>query len=220
MRRFWQLSICLLALGLPQAQSQETHLREQGSGAIFSRSAFAHGYRHGYEEGYHLGNIDANFAHLARTKKSQFHGLRLGYSSAFGSKKSFEEGFQSGILAGYGDGYAGRNFRAVDSMRTIATSLQEDEAEASAGQGPAGAGSSFDRGMASGYRDGLRQTEPDPPRESLDFHNVGCVQRASEEQSNVSGQGSYCEGYRRGFVLGHGDALVLTPSQIALEASK
>jgi flagellar biosynthesis/type III secretory pathway protein FliH len=215
MRRFSLLSICLLALCLPQAQSQETHLSEQGSGAIFSRSAFAHGYRHGYEEGYHLGNIDANFAHLARTKKSQFHGLRLGYSSGFGSKKSFEEGFQSGVLAGYGDGYAGRNFRAVDSMRTIAISLEE----ASAGHEQAG--SSFDQGVASGYRDGLRQKEPaNPPRESLDFHNVGCVQRASEEQSEHSGQGSYCEGYRRGFVLGHGDALVLTPGQIALEASK
>jgi hypothetical protein len=219
MRRFWLLSICLLALCLPQAQSQETHLKEQGSGAIFSRSAFAHGYRHGYEEGYHLGNIDANFAHLARTKKSQFHGLRLGYSSEFGSKKSFEEGFHSGVLAGYGDGYAGRNFRAVDSMRIIATSLDEDEAEASAGREQAG--SSFDRGVASGYRDGLRQTEPaSRPGESLDFHNVGCVQRASEEQSDVSGQGSYCEGYRRGFVLGLGDALVLSPGQIALEASK
>src|SRR5215472_11973335 len=216
MRRFWLLSICLLALCLPQAQSQETHLSELGSVAIFSRSAFAHGYRHGYAEGYHLGNIDANFAHLARTKKSQFHGLRLGYSAEFGSKKSFEEGFQSGVLAGYGDGYAGRNFRAVDSMRIIATSL--DEAEASAGQEK---GRSFDQGVASGYRDGLRQKEPaDPPRESLDFHNVGCVQRASEEQRDPSGQGSYCEGYRRGFVLGHGDALVLTPGQIALEASK
>ena len=192
-------------------------MSEQGSGAIFSRSAFAHGYRHGYEEGYHLGNIDANFAHLARTKKSQFHGLRLGYSAEFGSKKSFEEGFQSGVLAGYGDGYAGRNFRAVDSMRIIATSL--DEAEASAGQEKGG---SFDQGVASGYRDGLRQKEPaNPPRQSLDFHNVGCVQRASEEQSDpFTGQGNYCEGYRRGFVLGHGDALVLTPGQIALEASK
>src|SRR5215471_16138534 len=149
MRRFWLLSICLPALCLPQARSQETHLSEQGSGAIFSRSAFAHGYRHGYEEGYHLGNIDANFAHLARTKKSQFHGLRLGYSSEFGSKKSFEEGFQSGVLAGYGDGYAGRNFRAVDSMRTIATSLEEEEAEASDGQAKAG---SFDQGLACGKR--------------------------------------------------------------------
>src|SRR5215472_1136602 len=215
MRRFWLLSICLLALCLPQAQSQETHLSEQGSGAIFSRSAFAHGYRHGYEEGYHLGNIDANFAHLARTKKSQFHGLRLGYSSEFGSKKSFEEGFQSGVLAGYGDGFAGRNFRAIDAMRIIATSLDE----AAAGREQAG---SFDQGVASGYRDGLRQKEPaSRPRESLDFHNVGCVQRASEEQSDLfSGQGSYCEGYRRGFVLGHGDALVLAPGQIALEASK
>lgn len=212
MRRFSLLSICLLALCLPQAQSQETHLSEQGSGAIFSRSAFAHGYRHGYEEGYHLGNIDVNFGHLARTKKSQFHGLRLGYASQFGSKKSFEEGFQSGVLAGYGDGYAGRNFRAVDSMRTIATSLEG----ASAGQDRAGF--SFDQGIASGYRDGLRQKDPSSP--PPDFHNVGCVQSASEEQSELSGQGSYCEGYRRGFVLGHGDALVLTPGQIALEASK
>src|SRR5262249_27724006 len=153
MRRFSLLPVCLLTMCLPQARTQETHLSEQGSGAIFSRSAFAHGYRHGYEEGYHLGNIDANFAHLARTKKAQFRRLRLNYSSEFGSKKSLEEGFQSGLWAGYGDGYAGRNFRAVDSMRAIATSLEE----ASAGQDH---GSSFDQGVASGYRDGLRQKDP------------------------------------------------------------
>jgi hypothetical protein len=215
MRRFSLLSLCLLTMCVPQAPSQEAHLSEEGSGAIFSRSAFAHGYRHGYEEGYHLGNIDANFAHLARTKKSQFRGLRLSYSSEFGSKKSFEEGFRSGVLAGYGDGYVGRSFRAIDSMRAIATSLEG----ASGGQDQSGA--SFDQGIASGYRDGLRGR--DPASESpapLDFHNVGCVERASEDRNDLPGQGSYCEGYRRGFVLGHGDALVLSPGQIALEASK
>ena len=215
MRRFSLLSICLLTMCVPQALTQEAHLSEEVSGAIFSRSAFAHGYRHGYEEGYHLGNIDANFAHLARTKKSQFRGLRLSYSSEFGPKKSFQEGFQSGVVAGYGDGYAGRTFRAVDSMRAIATSLEG----ASAGQDQTG--SSFDQGVASGYRDGLRDTDQASQSPSpLDFHNVGCVQRASEGQNDLPGQGSYCEGYRRGFVLGHGDALVLSPGQIALEASK
>src|SRR5262249_62008399 len=150
MPRFSLLPICLLTMCLPQAYAQETHLNEQGSGAIFSRSAFAHGYRHGYEEGYHLGNIDVNFGHLARTKKSQFRGLHLGYSSEFGSKKSFEEGFQAGVWAGYGDGYAGRNFRAVDSMRTIATSLQ-GTAESREQNG-----ASFDQGITSGYRGAFR----------------------------------------------------------------
>lgn len=214
MRRFSVLPICLLTLCFLPAQSQETHLGEQGSGAIFSRSAFAHGYRHGYEEGYHLGNIDANMGRLARTKKSQLHGLSLNYSSEFGSKKSFEEGFRAGVLPGYGDGYSGRSFRAVESMRTIATSLEE---ESTAGDP---ASSSFDQGLASGYHDGLqRRDAPSQSPAPLDFHNVGCVPQA-EKQNDLPVQGGYCDGYRRGFVLGHEDALVLSPGQIALEASK
>ncbi len=221
MFRFLLLPLCVLTLccALP-ACSQEAHLSEKGSGAIFSRSAFAHGYRHGYEEGYHLGNLDVNMGRLARVKKSQFGRLNLAYSSGFGPKKSFEAGFYAGVRAGYGDGFAGRTFRAVDSMRAIAVALDETS------PGVDRANYSFDQGLASGYRDGLERGEPsDQPSATLDFRNVGCArlssdQQASDKQEDLLAQGSYCDGYRRGFVLGHRDALVLGSGQNPLEASK
>jgi hypothetical protein len=226
MFRFLLPSLCVFTLccALP-ARSQEAHLSEKGSSAIFSRSTFAHGYRHGYEEGYHLGNLDVNMGRLARVKKSQFGHLNLGYASGFGPKKSFEAGFYAGMRAGYGDGFAGRTFRAVDSMRAIAAALDESS------PGVDGANDSFDRGLASGYRDGFEHVESsEGPSGALDFRNVGCARlssdnqasnnQASDKEADLTAQGSYCDGYRRGFVLGHGDALVLGSAPSPLEASK
>jgi hypothetical protein len=221
MFRFLLFSVCVLTLccGLP-ARSQEAHLSEKGAGPIFSRSAFAHGYRHGYEEGYRLGNLDVNMGRLPRAKESQFRGLNLAYSSGFGPKKSFEGGFHAGIRAGYGDGFAGRTFRAVDSMRAIAEALDETSPGADPGN------HSFDQGFATGYRDGLEYRElSDQPSGALGFRNVGCAQlpsdkQASDKQEDLVAQGSYCDGYRRGFVLGHDDALVLGSDLSPLEASK
>lgn len=220
MLRFSILPLGLLVLcGVPPAYSQEgrfleSHLGENGSGPFFARSAFAHGYRHGYEEGYHLGNLDVNMARLARTKKSQFGGLNLSYSSGFGAKKSFEEGFRAGVRAGYADGFAGRTFRAVASIRAIAAALTEIS------PGADSASEAFDRGVASGYSDGRERTEPATRASgTLDFRNVGCAQLTSREKE-LQAQESYCEGYRRGFVLGQGDALALRSEQRSLEASK
>src|SRR5215831_20537627 len=113
MLRATLVPVCLLFACFTWAQAQENHLSEPGSGAIYSRSAFAHGYRHGYEEGYHAGNLDINMGRPVRTKKTRFQGMTAGYSPEFGSKKLFEAGFHAGAAAGYGDGYAGRVFRAV-----------------------------------------------------------------------------------------------------------
>lgn len=221
MFRFLLLPLCVLALccAFP-AYSQEAHLSEKGSSPIFSRSAFAHGYRHGYEEGYRLGNLDVNMGRLTRVKKSQFGHLNLAYSSGFGPKKSFEAGFYAGLRAGYGDGFAGRTFRAVDSIRAIALAL--DDTSPGADQ----ANYSFDQGLASGYRDGFEQGEPSGQSPgALDFHNVGCAQlssdkQASDKRDDFLAQGGYCDGYRRGFVLGHDDALMLGSDPSPLEASK
>ena len=200
-------------------------MSEKGSGPILSRSAFAHGYRHGYEEGYRLGNLDVNMGRLARVKKSQLGRLNLAYSSGFGPKKSFEAGFYSGLRAGYGDGFAGRTFRAVDAIRAIATDLDET----SPGADPANY--SFDQGLAAGYSDGFEHGEPSgQPSGALDFQNVGCARLSSDKQASGKqafdkqedflAQGTYCDGYRRGFVLGRGDALALGSDPSPLEASK
>lgn len=196
------------------ATSQESHFAEAGSGVVLTRSAFAHGYRHGYEEGYHLGNIDVNMGRLARKKRDQFHGLNQGYSSQFGPKKSFETGFEAGVRAGYSDGFTGRSFRAIGTMRQLARALEPPS--------PADASSVyFDQGLASGYSDGFQRAANslplDPP---LDAVAVACVAFRPLKPQDVGAEGSYCEGYRRGYVMGHNDALVLGVDRPALEAVK
>lgn len=208
--------LAAMCLTLP-AIAQETHLTEAGSGVILSRSAFAHGYRHGYEEGYHQGNVDINMGRIPRSRKAQFHGLKLklGYSSSFGTKHSFEDGFEAGLKAGYSDGYAGRTFRAVDSLRLVAVAMAANPPPEDLGN------LHFDQGLAHGYRAGLQQGEASTPGvEPLDFHLVGCVQFHPEKEQDLPAQGSYCEGYRRGYVLGQTDALTLRRDSVFLEASK
>lgn len=204
----------VLALSAPAAA--ENHSQEPGTGALLARSAFAHGYRHGYEAGYHEGNIDINMARKPRTTFKQFKGLPLGYEHEFGPKKSFELGFALGLEAGYGDGYAGRMFRAIDSLRMIGDGL------------PAKPGKHdrddvfFDRGITLGYQDGFaashlsaRTSEALP----VEPQSVPCSFHPSEKKE-AGVASSYCDGYRRGFVLGHLDGLDQAPGEGLLEASK
>jgi flagellar biosynthesis/type III secretory pathway protein FliH len=196
------------------ASAQESHLSEAGSGLLFSRSAFAHGYRHGYEEGYHLGNIDINMGRGDRTQsKKQFQGVKIpiGYSPAFGPSGLFEAGFRAGLKAGYRDGYDGRSFRAVDAARALSSDL---ERESPASQR---ANAYFDQGLASGYDEGFRKgAASSPAQRPIDARQVKCP----ENGPNSAEQSSYCGGFRRGFVLGHTDALALRPGFVYLEASK
>jgi hypothetical protein len=197
--------------------TQEMHLSEGGAGALFARSAFAHGYRHGYEEGYHSGNLDINMGRAARSKKALLHGLRYGYSPGFGPRRSFESGFEAGLVAGYSDGYTGRVFRAIDSVREIASTLEVTSPPSDL------AGVSFDQGLAMGYREGFANgASPAASVFPLDFHSIGCGQfpLPVARDQDLAAQGSYCDGYRRGFILGHADAEVLEAERTTLEASK
>lgn len=190
-----------VALGV-FAYGQEAHMTESGTAPIIARSAFAHGYRHGYEEGYHMGNVDANMGRKQQTKKLDTS--RMAYSASFGPRPSFQEGFRAGVQAGYHDGYAGNDFRAVESGRTLAAHMDETTPAA-------GSSDDFDHGVGSGYRDGFAQGESAPSAPStLDFVHINCTS---------SQPGTFCEGYRRGFVLGRVDAQTLRRENI-LEASK
>jgi flagellar biosynthesis/type III secretory pathway protein FliH len=210
------LSIAIFALcaGV-QAQSQDMHLQESGSAVVLAHSTFAHGYRHGYEEGYHAGNTDINMGRAPRAKLSELHGLKTGYFAQLGPKKVFEDGFQAGLKAGYTDGYLGRNFRAVETLRGLAAALgdsipAEDPKHVY-----------FDQGFASGYNQGLERGESDNSSAAqIDFRGVGCVQFHPASQRDLSAESSYCEGYRRGFALGHADGFDLRPEGARLEASK
>jgi hypothetical protein len=194
------------------ARSQDLHLTESGSAVVLSHSAFAHGYRHGYEEGYHLGNADISLGSSQRHKSKDFHGLKLGYSPQFGPRKVFERGFVAGLKAGYGDGYSGRIFRAVDTLRSVSASLEDNHSATDLRF------AHFDEGFISGYDEGFDRGGSDQSSTSqVDFHFVGC---ANQKQQDLSGQDSYCEGYRRGFALGHSDGFLLRPEGAQLEASK
>ena len=208
------LLILFLAAGVAvSARSQDLHLSESGSAAVLSHSAFAHGYRHGYEEGYHVGNTDVSLGSSPRRKSHDFHELKLGYSSQFGPRKVFERGFMAGLKAGYSDGYSGRIFRAVDTLRSVSASL--DDAHSAADPEFA----HFDDGFVSGYNEGFdRGASGQSSTAQVDFHVVGCVN--SQKEHSLPDQESYCEGFRRGFALGHADGFLLRPEGGQLEASK
>jgi hypothetical protein len=206
------LLILFLAAGVAiTGRSQDLHLSESGSAVVLSHSAFAHGYRHGYEEGYHVGNADVSLGSSQRHKIKDFHGLKLGYSSQFGPRHLFERGFAAGLKAGYGDGYSGRLFRAVDTLRSVSASLEITQ--------PATGFTHFDEGFLSGYNEGFDRGGSDQSSTAqVDFHFVGCANY--QKQHNLSDENSYCEGYRRGFALGHADGFLLRPEGVRLEASK
>jgi hypothetical protein len=207
-------SIAMLAVcAATQAPAQELHLREAGSAAVLAHSTFAHGYRHGYEEGYHAGNTDINMGRALRVKLSDLRDVKVGYSSQLGSRAVFDKGFQAGLKAGYSDGYLGRTFRAIESLRAVAGSLEPSAAPADPSH------ISFDQGFLTGYNDGYEHGGSNNSSVAeIDFHLVSCAKPAW--QPDMATNGSYCEGYRRGFVLGHADGFVLRPGSARLEASK
>ena len=212
MLRIAALLLALVPLSLA-AQVQEKHCRENGTGAILTRSAFAHGYRHGYEAGYHEGNIDINMARRPRTHFKQFKGLPLGYESAFGSKKSFEFGFALGLKAGYKDGFSGDPFRAIDGLRSASSSLKLDPADVDPKN------IFFDRGVTLGYQDGFSGSRTEQRPRTVELDAVTCSFRPGKP-AEAAAEPSYCDGYRRGYVLGHRDGTAMGPDTGLLEASK
>jgi hypothetical protein len=209
------LTFCMAAGLAVSAQAQDLHLSEAGSAVVLSHSAFAHGYRHGYEEGYHIGNADASLGTLPRAKMKDIRGLKLGYSAQFGPHHAFEQGFHAGVRAGYSDGYSGRLFRAVDSLRSVAASLQETGPPADPKF------THFDEGFFFGYNEGFDRGGSDQSSTAqVDFHFVGCTSFHPAKQRDLPAQESYCDGYRRGFALGHADGFLLRPDSGRLEASK
>jgi hypothetical protein len=202
-------SLLLLCVSLPLA-CQETHQSEPLTGVLFMRSTFAHGYRHGYEAGYHQGNIDINMARPSRTKFSELRGIPLGYQSGFGPRNSFLYGFQYGLMAGYNDGFAGREFRAITTLRQVAAELDSNLPQLKVRS------SLFDTGLIFGYEDGFGQK----PAKKLDKMPERPSDPHSCEKAQAGETPDYCEGYRRGLILGHKDAFAARGEHGLLEASK
>jgi hypothetical protein len=209
------LTLFLAAGVAVTARSQDLHLNEPGSAVVLSHSAFAHGYRHGYEEGYHTGNTDISLGSSQRRNLKDFRGVKLGYTEQFGPRKVFERGFVAGLKAGYGDGYSGRPFRAIDTLRSVSASLEDTHSATDLRF------IHFDQGFLSGYNEGFDRGGTDQSSTAqVDFHFVDCANFQTEKQSDLPSEASYCEGYRRGFALGHADGFLLRPESGRLEASK
>lgn len=205
--------VLFAAYAVLQSPAQENHLQEAGSAAVLLHSTFAHGYRHGYEEGYHLGNTDINMGRALKEKSFALHDVKTGYSSQFGSRAVFDKGFQAGLKAGYIDGYQGRSFRAVDTLRAAGDDLEESPFPADPNH------TYFDQGFLTGYNDGYERggTDNSSP---MNFRYVGCGRWHANGEPEPPTTASYCDGYRRGFVLGHADGFVLRPGTTMLEASR
>ena len=209
------LTLCLGMAFVVSAGAEDLHLRERGLTVVLSHSAFAHGYRHGYEEGYHAGNTDISVGTPSRPKLKGVRGLKLGYSAQFGPRPVFEKGFQAGLRVGYRDGYSGHAFRAVDSLRTVAVSLEETGFAADPKF------THFDEGFFAGYNDGFERGDSGHPSAAqVDFHFVPCSNFPPRKHGDPPAQECYCEGYRRGFALGHADGFVIGADASRLEASK
>lgn len=199
----------------PQTEGREAHYCEAGSAPILMRSAFAHGYRHGYEEGYHLGNIDINMGRRPHTRFSQLHDLSLHYSPEFGPRKSFESGFQKGVRAGYMDGFAGRLFRGLENLRLTAMALDQQPAR----DDPRNV--YFDRGFSTGYDHGLDDSRKENAQtERIDPSMVECSDEQPGQSMQEKARETFCDGYRRGFVMGHADGAILGPDPMVLASHK
>jgi flagellar biosynthesis/type III secretory pathway protein FliH len=208
------VTVLALCAAVP-AHTQDMHLQEAGSALVLGHSTFAHGYRHGYEEGYHAGNTDINMGRAPRTRLTELRDVKTGYLAQIGPRKVFEAGFHAGLKAGYSDGYLGRNFRAVESLRGLAASLDESLPATDPKH------VYFDDGFATGYDAGLQRGGSDNASAAqVDFRVVDCGAFHPARQRDLAAEASYCEGYRRGFALGHADGFVLRPEGSQLEASK
>ena len=207
--------LLLLSVALPLS-SQENHRNEPAIGTLLTRSPFAHGYRHGYEEGYHQGNIDINMARPARKKFSEFRGVALGYQSDFGPRNSFLYGFQFGLMAGYSAGYNGKQFRAVSNLRQAAMDLNATATETQAPN------PTFDRGVIFGYEDGFgwKPAKASGVGTGRLTRGEACPTSPKGQQQTAAESPEYCEGYRRGLVLGRADASAAGTEHGLLEASK
>lgn len=216
MKYLFLATLLAFVLGSPAVEPpDENHLREAGTGVLCQRSTFVHGYRHGYEDGYHVGNIDVNMGRRPRTKSSDFHGISSHSSSRPKSSKSFDLGFHEGLRAGYSDGFVGRKFRAVENLRAISNQLSPDPTPADP------TNDYFDQGVSAGYSHGFDQAQQGSPlEEQLDLGFAGCGKFHPSRPADLAAQGSFCDGYKRGYLLGHDDGFMLTPEGRAFNARR
>lgn len=182
------------AIASAQTKAPDRHYAASRTSAITHKSVFVHGYLHGYEEGFHLADLDIQMGRGVRDIGKCKEARELaGYRSEFGNKNAFESGYREGVRVGYGDGIAGRAFRAVGELETIsATALVAAEGRPDA---------SFDQGFAAGYAAGQRQGLQDGRRDETFTPPLP----ACPPQPAKANQQTFCAAYIGGYRVGYAD---------------
>jgi hypothetical protein len=183
--------------------ANERHLQPNSVGALYANSAFAHGYRHGYDEGFHVGDFALQMGRdvdLVSPPK-EYRQAPRGYHSDFGSRESFDHGYQAGFRSGYSDAITGEEYRVKQRVSTAATGLSTDIL-------PPNRRAHFDQGVAGGFASS--QTGNAPKRGmTAEYIEQYCRKTASGMYAL-----EYCSGFSRGYLLGiHNDAPASTTAK-------
>lgn len=162
-----------------------------------------HGYQHGYSDGFHQGMTDIQQHNKPKPEVRDDDG---GYQKYMGDKNQYKEGYRSGFVAGYDDGFNNRPGRfseiygQSDTTRGSADRSEDIYPE----QGWNGAHVASDIG----YRDGLtagaadyaRRLDP-RPEDQRDFRDGDHGYRPTYGDRVL-----YQQQYRNSFVQGYRDA--------------
>lgn len=175
------------------------HITGDRARELYRRSVFAHGYMHGYEDGFHLGDFDLQTGHNPRDLRQLklFRDAKSGYQRAFGNEQEFRGAYRLGFSAGYGDAMAGREFRAVRTVRRAADGLIDPP-----DPGPS-TSITFDRGFGQGYESGKVHGEV-AGRDQAAYNSTPSACVAGAHPSAGLSQ-DFCDGYGRGYLLGYDD---------------
>ena len=185
------------------AGDTDSHLAQPCAGALFQRSAFAHGYIHGYEEGFHWGNLDFQTGRTdAHPRESR--AAKASYERTFGSRIKFKAGYHRGFVAGYHDGAKGREFRGTQALTEAARDLPTVSAEPKQS-------AAFDLGLNDGYdlgrvRGANASRDDEEYDATTDLCSAGSKARASLPPLD-------CSGFQRGYLIGYSDGYLGTSAR-------
>jgi hypothetical protein len=185
----------LLAATFAGAQTNpDSHYLAPRTQAMARQSVFVHGYLHGYEEGFHLADLDIQMGRGVRDiNRCKDARQADGYRHEFGDKHFFQVGYREGLRVGYGDGAAGRAFRAVDEIEAISTASLD---------GVTSPGRVFDQGFSLGYSTGQRQGVEDGRRDSSFTPPLPACPPQSPRSADA---GTFCSAYVGGYRVGYSD---------------
>jgi hypothetical protein len=191
-------SFTSLALPSPTVTSRpgianERHLKPNSVGALYANSAFAHGYRHGYEEGFHVGDFALQMGRNVDlvSPPGEYRQAPRGYRSDFGSRESFDRGYQAGFRSGYSDAITGEEYRLKGRVSAAAAGLSTDIL-------PPNRRAHFDQGVAGGFASSQIANAPKRGM-TVEYIEQYCRKTASGMYAL-----EYCSGFSRGYLLGSG----------------